>query len=82
MFLADGTRVFLGDVVGWSLGIFWPDGGFPLGVVDPGPPVDASKKLSVLAPRPSPGQGVFSVGLDMAFEVGQICFQFVHYIIE
>ena len=76
MFLGGGTGVFLGEVVG---------------IVDPGPPVDASKKLCVLAPRPVPGQGVFPVGLGIAlnvsvseiiFEVGQICFQFVHYIFE
>ena len=64
MFIGGGTVVVLGDGTGVFLG-----GGFPLGVVDPGPPVDVSKKLGVLAPRPSPGWGVFPMGLGMALNI-------------
>ena len=49
MFLSVGIGVFLGGGTGVVLG----DGtgvGFPLSVVDPGPPVDASSKFGVLAP--------------------------------
>ena len=62
VFLGDGTRLFLGDAVGWSLGVCWPDWGFPLGVVNPGPPVDMSKKFSVLAPSHGPGWGCVPSG--------------------
>ena len=64
VFLGGGTGVVLGDGTELFLG-----GGFPLGVVDPGPPVDASKRFSVLAPRPGPGQGTFPVGLEMALNM-------------
>ena len=58
MFLRVGTGVFLGGGTGVILG----EGtgvahgrGFPLGVVDPGPSVDASNWLGVLAPCPVSG---------------------------
>ena len=58
MFLRVGTGVFLGGGTGVILG----EGagvahgrGFPLGVVDPGPPIDASNGLGVLAPCPMSG---------------------------
>ena len=58
MFLGVGTGVFLGSGTGVILG----EGtgvvcgrGFPLSVVDPGPPIDASNGLGVLVPCPIPG---------------------------
>ena len=45
VFLGGGTGVVLGDGTGVAHG-----GGFPLGVVDPGPPVDVSSSFGVLAP--------------------------------
>ena len=52
-FLGGGTGVVLGSGTGVFL-----RGGFPLGVVYPGPPMDASKGFGVLAPRPSSGHEV------------------------
>ena len=69
MFLGGGTGVFCRDVVGLSLGVCWSDRGFPLGVVDLGPPVDVSKKLGVLPSRPIPGWGVFPIGLEMVLNI-------------
>ena len=46
-----GTGVVLGDGTGVA-----NEGGFPLGVVDPGPPMDASSGFGVLAPWPCPGE--------------------------
>ena len=43
VFLGGGTRVVLREGTGVAHG-----GGFPLGVVDPGPPIDTSKGLGVL----------------------------------
>ena len=58
VFLGGGTGVFLGGGTGVVLG----DGtgvahgeGFPLGVVDPGPPIDASSRFGVLTPWPGSG---------------------------
>ena len=45
VFFGGGTGVVLGDGIGVAHG-----GGFPLGVVDPGPPMDASSRFSVLGP--------------------------------
>ena len=56
--LRGGTGVFLGGGTGVVLGVgtgVAQGGGFPLSVVDPGPPVDASNGLGVLAPCPVPG---------------------------
>ena len=50
VFLGGRTGVVLGDGTGVTCG-----GGFPLGVVDPGPPMDASSGFGVLAPWPGPG---------------------------
>ena len=50
VFLGGGTGVILGEGTGVAHG-----GGFPLGVVDPGPPIDASNGLGVLAPCPMSG---------------------------
>ena len=50
MFLGGGTGVNLGDGTGVVHG-----GGFPLGVVDPGPPMDVSSRLGVLVLLPGPG---------------------------
>ena len=44
VFLGGGTGVVLGDGTGVARG-----GGFPLGVVEPGPPVDVSSGFGVLA---------------------------------
>ena len=49
VFLHGGTRVVLDDGTGVAHG-----GGFPLGVVDPGPPVDTSGRFGVLASWPGP----------------------------
>ena len=49
VFLGGGTRVVPGDGTGVAHG-----GRFPLGVVDPGPPVDASSGFGVLALWPGP----------------------------
>ena len=64
MFLGDGTGVILGEGTGVAHG-----GGFPLGVVDPGPPIDASNELDVLAPCPVSGWGVPFVGLWMTLNI-------------
>ena len=64
LLLAGGTGVVLGCGTGVFLG-----GGFPLGVVDPGPPVDASREFGVLAPRPGPGRGVLPEGLEIALNM-------------
>ena len=64
LFLGGGTRVILEDGTGVFLG-----GGSPLGVVDLGPPIDASKRFSVLAPRPILGQGVWPEGLEIALNM-------------
>ena len=45
-----GTGVVLGEGTGVTCG-----GGFPLSVVDPGPPMDVSNGLGVLASHPIPG---------------------------
>ena len=45
------------------------DGGFPLGVVDPGPPIDTFNGLGVLAPHPVSGWGVLFVGLWMTSNI-------------
>ena len=50
VFLGGRTRVILGDGTGVACG-----GGFPLGVVDPGLPIDVSNELGVLAPCPVSG---------------------------
>ena len=50
VFLGGGTGVVLGDGTGVAHG-----GGFPLGVVDPRPPIDASRGFSVLVPWPGSG---------------------------
>ena len=49
VFLGGGTGAVLGDGTGVVHG-----GGFPLGVVDPGPPMDASSMPGVLVPLPGP----------------------------
>ena len=58
MFLRVRTGVFLGSGTGVILregtGVVC-SGGFPLSVVDPGPPVDASNELGMLVPCPIPG---------------------------
>ena len=43
VFLGSGTGMILGKGTGVAC-----DGGFALGVVDPGPPIDASNGLGVL----------------------------------
>ena len=50
VFLQGGTGVVLREGTGVTHG-----GGFPLSVVDPGPPIDVSNGLDVLAPCPIPG---------------------------
>ena len=50
VFLGGGTGVVLGDGTRVTHG-----GRFPLGIVDPGPPMDVSRRFSVLAPWPSLG---------------------------
>ena len=50
VFLGGGTGVILREGTGVAHG-----GGCPLGVVDPGPPIDASNELGVLAPCPISG---------------------------
>ena len=50
VFLGGGTGVDLEDGTGVAHG-----GGFPQGVVDPGPPMDASSRLGVLVTLPGPG---------------------------
>ena len=58
VFLAGGTGVFLGSRTGVVLGDGTRvacGGGFPLGVVDPGSPMDASSRFGVLAPWPGLG---------------------------
>ena len=56
--LGSGTGVFLGGRTGVVLregtGVTHGEG-FPLSVVDPGPPVDAFSGLGVLALHPVPG---------------------------
>ena len=47
VFMGGGTRVILEEGTGVVCG-----GGFPLRVVDPGPPIDASNGLGVLVPCP------------------------------
>ena len=64
VFLGSWTRVVLGDGTGVAHG-----GGFPLGVVDLGPPVDVSSRFGVLAPWPGPGQGMLPVGLEMTLNI-------------
>ena len=44
-------------------------GGLPLGVVEPGSPMDASSRFGVLAPWPGPGQGLLPVDLEMALNI-------------
>ena len=72
VFLGGGTWLFLGGGIGVVLeggtGVFL-GGGFPLNVVDPGPPIDASKRSDVLAPRPGPGWGVLPEGLEIALNM-------------
>ena len=58
VFLGGGAGVVLGDGTGVACG-----GGFPLGVIDPRPPMEASSGFGVLAPCPGPGQGVLPMGL-------------------
>ena len=72
VFLSGGMGVFLGGRTGVVLG----DGtgvacgrGFSLGVVDPGPPVDASSGFGVLAPWPGPSGGVLPIGLEMTLNI-------------
>ena len=60
VFLGGGAGVVLGDTTGVAHG-----GGFPLGVVDPGPLIDASRGFSVLAPWPGLGWGVLPVSLEI-----------------
>ena len=50
MFLGGGTGVVLGDGTGAVHG-----GGFPLGVMDPEPPMDTSSRFSVLVLLPGLG---------------------------
>ena len=56
--LGDRTGVFLGCgagvVLGHGTGVACGRG-FPLGVVDPGPPMDASSRFGVLVPLPCSG---------------------------
>ena len=58
MFLGVAIGVFLGGwtrvILGMGTGVAW-DGGFLLSVVDPGPPIDASNGLGVLASCPMSG---------------------------
>ena len=51
--VVDGTRWDWGGPWEWHWGGPWR--GFPLGVVGPGPPMDASSRFSILAPLPGPG---------------------------
>ena len=44
-------------------------GGFPLGVVDPGPPMDASRMFGVLSLRSIPGWDVLPKGLEIALNM-------------
>ena len=64
VFLGGRTRVVLGDGTGVAHG-----GGFPLGVVDPRPPMDVSSGFGVLAPWPGPRQDLLPVGLEMALNI-------------
>ena len=50
VFLGGGTGVILGEGTGVACGR-----GFPLAVLDPRPPIDASNGLGVLAPCPMSG---------------------------
>ena len=69
----DPAGVFLGGGTGCSLeGLVLEvahGGGFPLGVVDPGPPIDASRGFGVLASWPGLGWGVLPVGLEIALNM-------------
>ena len=59
-----GLRLVLGEGTGVACGR-----GFPLGVVDPGPPIDTFNGLGVLAPHPMSGWGVLFVGLWMTLNI-------------
>ena len=64
--LGGGTGVLLGSGAGVVLGDGTEvahGGGFPLGVVNPGPPVEVSSGFGVPAPCPGLGQGVLPMGL-------------------
>ena len=58
VFLGGGTGVVLREGTEVTCG-----GGFPLNVVHPGPPMDASNGLGVLALHPIPGWSVLPIGL-------------------
>ena len=68
VFLGSGTGVVLREGTGVAHGR-----GFPLGVVDPGPPIDTFNGLGVLAPHPVSGWGVLFVGLWMTLNISLFC---------